>query len=126
MTMSHAVVLIDHQAVKIMQFDAEQSHLEIIKAHAIVTRQHRGAVRAEHEFFAEVCDHLKGIAEILVTGSHQGQAEFHHYVQKHRPALASQIVNWETVDHPTDAQLLARARHYFDHRNGLPGANRPG
>lgn len=125
MTMSHAVVLIDHHNARVLQFDAERSHLETVKAHAHLTRQHRGAVRGEHEFYAEVCDALKGIAEVLVTGAHQAQSDFHHYIQKHRPALAAQIISWETVDHPSDAQLLARARHYFDHRNGVPGASKP-
>ena len=78
MPMFHAVVLIDHQTAKVMQFDAERSHLETVKAHAHLTRQHHSKVRTEHEFFAEVCDALQGIGEILVTGSHQAQADFHH------------------------------------------------
>ncbi len=126
MPMFHAVVLIDHQTAKVMQFDAEKSHLETVKAHAHLTRQHHSQVRTEHEFFAHVCDALQGIGEILVTGTHQAQADFNHYVQKHRAALVPHIVQWETVDHPTDGQLLALARRYFDHRNGLPGASKPG
>ena len=54
-----------------------------------------------------------GIAEVLVTGSHTAQTDFRHYVDKHRPALVQQIVGWETVDHPTEGQLLAFARQKF-------------
>ena len=55
------------------------------------TGQHGSAVRAEHEFFGDVCDALAGITEVLVTGSHTAQADFKHYVTKHRPAVAAQI-----------------------------------
>ncbi|MEO8144282.1 MAG: hypothetical protein ABI654_08720, partial [Betaproteobacteria bacterium] len=58
-------------------------------------------------------DSLAGVTEVLVTGSHTAQADFRHYVEKHRPAVAKQIVGWETVDHPTEAQLVAFARQYF-------------
>jgi hypothetical protein len=48
-----------------------------------------------------------------VTGSHVAQADFRHYVERHRPALAKEIAGWETVDHPSQAQLLAQARKFF-------------
>ena len=126
MPMFHAVVLIDHQTAKVMQFDSEKFLLETVKAHPHLTPQHHSQVRTEHEFYAAVCDALEGISEILITGSHQAQADFNHYLQKHRKALVTHIVNWETVDHPTDGQLLALARGYFEHRHGVPGASKPG
>jgi hypothetical protein len=47
---------------------------------------------------------------ILVTGGHGLQSDLRHYIDKHRPALASKISGWETVDHPSSAQLVALAR----------------
>jgi len=94
-----------------------------VKAHSHHTKQHGSAVRTEHEFFGEVCDALAGITEVLVTGSKTTQADFKHYVEKHRPALAPQVVGYETVDHPTENQLVAMARQYFvkvDRMNGTP------
>jgi hypothetical protein len=38
------------------------------------------------------------------------------YVHKQAPALEAKIVGIETVDHPTDGQLVAHAKRYF----GLP------
>lgn len=123
MTTFHAVVRIDHQTAEILQFDAEHVQAQKVKAHSHHTAYHGSTVRTEHEFFAEVCQALAGIPEVLVTGSHQSMADFRHYVDKHRPALAPHIVGWETVNQPTPAQLVALARQYFlkfDRMSGTP------
>lgn len=123
MTSFHAVVRIDHQNAEILQFDAEHVESQKIKAHSHYTAQHGSKVRSEHEFFGEVCDALAGIAEVLVAGSHTAQADFRHYVEKHRPALVPNILGYETVDHPTSAQLTALARQAFlkiDRMRGTP------
>jgi stalled ribosome rescue protein Dom34 len=122
MSLFHAVVLIDHHSAQVLQFDAEQVHAQKVKAHTHHTRQHGSSVRTEHEFFGEVCDALVGIAEVLVTGSHTAQSDFRHYVDKHRAAVGAQIVGWETVDHPSEGQLLALARKYFDQRDRTAAA----
>jgi inhibitor of KinA sporulation pathway (predicted exonuclease) len=123
MTTYHAVVRVDHHQAEILQFDAEHVEAGRVKAHSHATAQHGSEVRSVHEFFAHVCDALAGIPEVLVTGSKTGLADFRHYVEKHRPALAPQIAGWEAVDHPTDKQLVALARQYFlkhDRMSGVP------
>ncbi|MDB5968050.1 MAG: hypothetical protein JWQ90_500 [Hydrocarboniphaga sp.] len=113
MLLSQTVVWLDHHSAQVLQFDAEDVQTRKLKEHHHHTRQHRSSVRTEHEFFGEVCDALAGLGEILVTSSHTAQADFRHYVDKHRAALAPQIVGWEIVDHPSEGQLLALAREYF-------------
>jgi stalled ribosome rescue protein Dom34 len=113
MSSSRAVLLIDHHSAQLVPLDAPESQVRRIHEHTHQTRQHGSAVRSEHEFFAEVCEALSGVAKVLVTGSHQAQADFARYVEKHRPAIAPRIVGWETVDHPTLAQLQAQAREFF-------------
>lgn len=125
MTLFHAVVLIDHHNAQVLQFDAEHVQAQKVKASAHHTRQHGSTVRTEHEFFGHVCDALQGIAEVLVTGSHTAQSDFKHYVQKHRAALAPHIVGWETVDHPSEAQLVALARQYFLKYDRMAGTPTP-
>ena len=123
MSLFHAVVWIDHHSAQVLQFDAEQVQAQKVKTHSHHTKQHGSTVRTEHEFFGEVCDALAGIPELLITGSHTAQADFKHYVEKHRPALLPQIKGYETVAHPSDAQLVALARKYFvkfDRLAGLP------
>lgn len=113
MSHSHAVVWTDHQNARVLQFDAEHVKAQKIRAEHHYTRQHHSAVRTEHEFFAEVCAALGDVDEVLVTGSHTAVADFRHYAGKHRPHLATRIVGYEVVDHPTENQLVALARQYF-------------
>ena len=119
----HAVLWVDHQHAQVMHLEADSTQVQKIKAHIHHTRQHGSKVRTEHEFFGEVCDALADIKEVLVTGSHKAQADFRHYVDKHRPVLAPRIAGWETVDHPSDGQLVALARKFFvahDRMAGIP------
>lgn len=123
MTLFHAVVLIAHDHAQVLQFDAEHVQAQKVKMHHHPTKQHGSQVRSEHEFLGEVCDALEGIAEILVTGSKTALADFKHYADKHRPLTAKRIVGYETVDHPTEPQLIALARQHFlrfDRMSGTP------
>ncbi|EHR69712.1 hypothetical protein BurJ1DRAFT_0833 [Burkholderiales bacterium JOSHI_001] len=125
MTFFHAVLWIDHHSAQLLQFDAEHVQASKIKAHSHHTRQHGSTVRTEHEFFAQVCDALAGIQEVLVTGSRTAQADFKHYIEKHRPAVGPQIVGYETVDQPSDNQLVAFARKYFLKYDRMAGTPTP-
>ena len=119
----HAVLWIDHQHAQVLHLEIDSMQVQKLKAHNHHTRQHGSQVRTEHEFFGEVCDALASIKEVLVTGSHQAQADFRHYVDKHRAAIAPRIAGWETVDHPTEGQLAALARKFFvahDRMAGIP------
>jgi len=123
MSVQHAVVLIDHQHAQLLQFDSGPVQVRKFQAHHHNTRQHGSNVRTEHEFFGEVCDALQNFNEILVAGAHKAQADFRHYVEKHRAHLAPKIVGWETVDHPSEGQLAALARKFFvkhDRMAGIP------
>jgi len=125
MTMFHAVAWVDHHSAQVLQFDAEHVQAQKVKAHSHHTKQHGSGVRAEHEFFAEVCAVLDGITEVLVTGSKTGIADFRHYAEKHRPAVAKQIVGWEVVERPTENQLVAMARRYFLKYDRMAGTPTP-
>ena len=125
MTLFHAVAFIDHAHAQVLQFDADKVQAQQVKAHSHHTRQHGSAVRTEHEFFAQVCDALAGITEVLVTGSRTALADFRHYVEKHRPAVLAQIAGDATVDHPSDQQLVAQARAFFVRHDRMAGIPTP-
>lgn len=125
MSLFHAVVQIDHQKAQVLQFDAEHVVAERVKAHTHHTKQHGSAVRSEHEFYADVCTALQGINEVLVTGSGTALSDFRHYVEKHRPQQKGQIVGYETVDHPSEKQLIALARQYFLKHDRMAGVPTP-
>jgi|SRR5579859_291303 len=121
MPFHHAVLLIDHQHARILQFDAEHLQASKVKSHSHHTNQHGSDVRTQHQFFGEVCDALAGINEVLVAGSHLAQTDFRHYVEKHRSQVAKQLVAWDTVDHPSDGELMALARKHFSKVDKMAG-----
>lgn len=120
MAFVHTVIWLDHHNARVIEFNLEHMHERHLQPHSHNTRQHRSDVRSEHEFFSQVCDAVAGMESILVTGAHTVQADFRHYINKHRPTLAQKISGWETVDHPSSAQLVALARHrHHQAANGL-------
>ena len=123
MNPSQAIVWLDHHSAKVFQFDDEQVQTERIKAHSHHTKQHGSAVRSEHEFYADVCDALNGIEAILVVGSSTAQSDFRHYLEKHRPLVAKQVAGYESVDQPSDQQLVAMGRQYFVKPGAVTGAH---
>ena len=123
MSLFHAVVWTDNQSAEVLQFDTDHVQAHTVRARTHHTARHGSAVRSRHEFYAEVCDALDGIAEVLVTGSSIAIADFCYYAAKHRPQT-THIVTYEVDDRLSRNQLVALARRYFvehDQMAGIPG-----
>ena len=80
----------------------------------------------ERRFFHEVAGHLTGGQQILLLGPAVTKLRFLRYLRAADPALEACVVGLETVDHPTDRQIVAHVRRYFregaaDVDAGLPG-----
>jgi hypothetical protein len=66
-----------------------------------------------HRFFRELALALADTSEILIVGPSTAKLHFLNHVHHHDRALLPKIVGLETVDHPTDGQLVAYAKRYF-------------
>ena len=77
----------------------------------------RGEAREQpddaHRFFGEVARTLDGVDAILIVGPSSAKLEFFKYVHAHKPRLESKVVGIESADHPTDGEIIARAKSYF-------------
>lgn len=51
--------------------------------------------------------------EKSVVGPAQAKLQLLKHLHAHDPHMASRVVGVETVDHPSDGQLVAYARKYF-------------
>jgi hypothetical protein len=69
MDLFHAVVWIDHQAARLLQFDAEQVQAQEARSRVHRTAQHGSAVRTRHECSGVSPDRLEGIAGARAAGS---------------------------------------------------------
>jgi stalled ribosome rescue protein Dom34 len=118
MTSLHAAVWIDHNEAKIFHVDDETLDADVIRPRKHLSRHptqtaERSHPADEQHFFHEVAAAVESAREILVVGPGKAKLEFIKHVQKHDHALEPKIIGVETVDHPTDGQLVAFVRRYF-------------
>ncbi len=114
MNATRAIAYVSHQEAMLIGLQSASPTPVKVAAHSHPTRQHASDVRAEHEFFSSVCDEIDRFESVLVTGGHTPLADFHHYVEKHRPLVARHIAGYEVVDHLSENQLVALGRKRFD------------
>lgn len=115
----HAALWLDHHEARI--FHVLDASFEEATLHA-PSHHHKHPKGAEgahahpddnKRFFEEIAATLRGYDEVLVLGPSTSKLQFIKFVHKHDHALEPKIVGVETVDHPTDRQIVAYARHYF-------------
>ena len=119
--MKRAVAWIDQKEARIFEVDAEQVEQSFVRAPGRHIHRHaneqdlrvRNHPDDEHRFFREVAKALEAHRKVLVVGPSKTKLHFFRFVQQHDQALERRIVGLETMDHPTDAQLIAYVRHYF-------------
>lgn len=116
----HAVVWLDHAQARVLSFnpqDVQEIHVPSHPHHRQVHHK-AGAIGSgkadeDREFFAEIASSLAQAGEVLVVGPGSAKLEFIRYLHRHDPALEAKLVSVETVDHPTDGQILTYARNCF-------------
>lgn len=116
----HAVVWIDQDEAKVFRFTAESVDASTFaRHHSHIHRHPRPTVDREHpadaqHYYHEVARALEGTGDALIVGPAKAKLELFKHIQTHDRGLEARIVGIETVDHPTDGQLVAYARGYFE------------
>jgi stalled ribosome rescue protein Dom34 len=72
-----------------------------------------GRTAEDQIFYHEIVEALKGAQEILVVGPANAKLNLIKHIQNHDQQMTDKVIGVETVDHPTDGQLIASARKYF-------------
>ena len=130
---SHSVVWLDHLGAVLISLNGEEHSIQKIKSGSTESHLHhrRGAVGSGHaasdtHFFGAVTAALNSVPEILVAGPGSAKLELIKYIHKHHHDLVDRVIGIETVDHPTEGQLLKFARDYFVAADRmLPGTGIP-
>ena len=120
MSFNHAVVWIDHTEAHVLHFNADAAENEKISAHSKHKKVHTksgipgsGHSPEDQKYYHEVAHAVADAAEILIVGPSSAKLALMKHMHKHDAAVADKVVGIESIDHPTDGQLLAYARHYF-------------
>jgi stalled ribosome rescue protein Dom34 len=116
----HVIVWIDHLEARIFQFNADEVARLVLRPHDPTRHIHHkvnttgsGHTAEDHAFFREVAAAIADAGAVLVTGPANTKTELLKHIEAHAPNLAKNIVGLETVDHPTDRELVAHARTFF-------------
>ena len=121
----HAVVWIDHTEAHVMHIspeDVESSVLRPAKPHQKLHHKRgmdkggavgSGRAPEDQNYYHEVVEALKGAQEILVIGPANAKLNLIKHINSHDKQLSDKVIGVETVDHPTDAQVVVYARKYF-------------
>lgn len=114
--MAAIVLWLDHNHAKLYKLGAGSVSPEKMHRHEI--RHHDSSDPANQKnsekFFHEVAQALKDAQEILLMGPGLAKKHFTaHLKRHHHNDLAKKVVATLTVDHPTDAEIVALARENF-------------
>jgi len=117
----HAVVWIDHHEARVFHFSPSDAEKLVLHPDNPTRHIHHkansigsGHAAEDQNFLDAVAKSIADAGAVLITGPASAKTELVKHISKHEPQLMKIIVGIETVDHPSDGQLLAHARHYFN------------
>lgn len=128
MSYQHAIVWIDHQHATVIDFAVDDKHVHLVEREGEDRRIHRksgipGAGKAadDPKFFDAVVQAIGNAREVLIVGPGNAKLSFNHDLERHHAKVASRVVGVESMDHPSNGELLAFARKYFKKYDALHG-----
>jgi stalled ribosome rescue protein Dom34 len=120
----HAAVWLDHNEARIFHVSADAFDEPLVyavipspTAHMQLHRRsgsddgHRAA--ENQPYYHAIAEALEDADQVLVLGPSTAKLELIKHAHRRAPKLEAKIIGVETVDHPTDHQLLAMVRRYF-------------
>lgn len=126
MPRSHGCIWIDHREAKIFGIGKTEADEVVVRDHHAPKHIHRkadhiheGKLQPDHSFFDEIAGMLGPFKAILVIGPGTARSELVGYLTEHYPLISKRIWGIEAVDHPTEPQIIAAARKYFNAANGM-------
>jgi stalled ribosome rescue protein Dom34 len=116
----HAVIWIDHREARVFHFSpTEVERLVLHPDHPTRHIHHKansigsGHAPADQEYLHAVTESIADAGAVLIAGPANAKTQLVEHIRLHDPSLAKAIAGVETVDHPSDAQLVAHARKYL-------------
>jgi stalled ribosome rescue protein Dom34 len=116
----HAVVWIDHREARVFHFSPADVERLVLRPDDPTRHIHHkansigsGHAAEDQHFLHAVAQSIADAGAVLITGPANAKTELIKHIHQHEPQLMKIIVGVETVDHPSDAELVAHARHYF-------------
>ncbi len=122
----HAIVWIDHHEARVFHFDVDDSERVVVHPkhptrhiHHKANSNASGHAPEDQDFLHETLQALGNAGAILIAGPGNEKHELVKHIGRHHPQTMARVAAVETMDHPTDGQLIAHARKYFKARDGM-------
>ena len=116
----HAIVWIDHREARVFQFGpTDVERLVLHPDHPTKHIHHKancigsGHAAEDHNYLQAVAETIADAGAVLITGPANAKTELVKHIEQHYPQRMKAISGVESVDHPSDAALVAFARKYF-------------
>ena len=116
----HTVIWLDHKRAQVVSFGRDSSESATVQHDGGERHLHhrRGSIGSGHaaedpKYYEKILVAVADAQELLVTGPANAKLEFVKHIHKRHPVLVERLVGVETLDHPSEGELLKFARAYF-------------
>jgi len=116
----HAVIWIDHREARVFHFNPSDVEKLVLHPDNPTTHIHHkansigsGNALTDPDYLQSVAESVADAGAVLITGPANAKTELAEHIRLHDPKLMKAIAGVETVDHPSDGQLVAYARKYL-------------
>jgi stalled ribosome rescue protein Dom34 len=120
LTNPHAIVWLDHAQARVIVFDADSSSTQVVRPQGGTPHLHHkansiasGHLPEDQAYLHAVGQALRGAGTVLVAGPANAKLELMKHLARHDPELLEKVSGVQTVDHPSDGQLLDLGRRHF-------------
>ena len=117
----HAIIWIDHEQAKVFHVGRSRTdeidlypHLQTHHIHHKVNSIGSGHVHEDKEMMKRVAGAVSDAGEILIIGPAGAKNELAKYLREQAPRIGERIVGVEAADHPSDREIVAYAKKYFE------------
>ncbi|CAN5197777.1 hypothetical protein BH10PSE11_BH10PSE11_38510 [soil metagenome] len=107
----HAVIWIDHREARVFHLGGDD--VERLVLHPEHPERRVDLKIEDPHYLKAAMDAISDAGAVLVIGPAHTKTDLVKYVEQHNPKLRSIIAGVETVDHPSDGQIVALAKKHF-------------
>jgi len=118
---THTLVWLDHRVAKVFSFDRNSSDMSLVQStHPHAHLHHKanagdsGHMSIDRAFLDSIASAIPQNGPILIVGPGTAKKELHSHLLDRHPNISGRISAVTSLDHPTDGELLACGRHFFD------------
>ena len=114
------MIWIDHHEARIFHINPSEVDKLVVRPNDPTRHIHHkanaigsGHAAEDQDFLHRVVESVADAGAILITGPANAKHELMKHLEKHDPQIAKIIAGVETLDHPTDGELIDHARRFF-------------